>query len=201
LLNGASWGVAIDHTFSVSGLGPGEYTIQIVDATGCASNVLTVLIPFPGLNFLIGTTLFPSTMYASNEEPVATPEPIRVWRSMLTASMQYYLGSVGQELTLGYALTVAGLPGILEGSVLTDMTRQRIWGVDMTAQVGIGGQVQSYRPQSDEPGSQPAFIVLKASAGYTVAKRIRLQANLECRGWSTIERPRLSFGVSLPFKP
>ena len=173
LLNGASWGVAIDHTFPVDGLGPGEYTIQIVDATGCASNVLTVVIPFPGLDLLIGTTLVPTTMYASNEEPVTIPEPVRVWRSMLTASMRYYLGSVGQEFSLGYALPVAGLPGILEGSLLTDVTRHRIWGVDMTAQVGIGGQVESNSPRSDGSGSPPAFIVLKASAGYTVAKRIR----------------------------
>jgi hypothetical protein len=198
LLNGDSWGVAIDNTFPVGGLGPGEYTIQIIDATGCASNVLTVLIPFPGLNLMIGTSIISSTFYDSNVEPIALPEPRHLWRSMLTASMQYNIGTIRQEVKLGYAIPFAGAPGVVEASYLSDITRYSIRGVGLSLQGGLGCHFEKSMNALDVKSSQANYVLLRANTGYTIARKVRLQASIECRGWRYIERPRVEFGVSIP---
>lgn len=198
LLNGNSWGVAIDHTFPVGGLGPGEYTIQIIDATGCASNVLTVLIPFPGLNFKIGTSIISSTIDDSNNEPVALPLPRSLWRSMLTASLQYKIGSLTQEVKLGYAVPFAGLSGMVEAAYLTDIKRYSIQGIGLSLQGGLGCLFRKSINVLDEKATQPNYISLRAITSYTIARKLILQASIECRGWEYVEKPRIEFGVSIP---
>ena len=115
------------------------------------------------------------------------------------ASMQYNIGTIRQEVKLGYAVPFAGVPGMVEASYLTDIKRYSIRGIGLSLQGGLGCHFEKGMNALDVKTSQPNYVLLRANTGYTIARKIRLQASIECRGWRYIERPRVEFGVSIPF--
>jgi hypothetical protein len=196
LLNGNSWGVAFDNAFQVTGLGVGTYMIQIVDATGCVSNILNVLIPPPPITMSFGTSLMQTVVDASNAEPV-THEPITLWRSMVTSSAEYYIGNIRQEVIARYAIPVAGNPGFAEVVYLADIGRYSFNRFGFALQGGLGSHFEKQEGSSAHTLAQPNYVLLKASGGYTLAKRFRFFGSVEWRGWERLVVPRVEIGVSI----
>lgn len=198
LLNGNSWGLAFDNAFQVNGLGVGTYMVQIVDATGCVSNILNILVPPPPIIMSLGTSMMQTEVSASNDEPV-THEPATLWRSMLTGSMAYYIGNVRQEVVARYALPVGPHPGFAEVIYMTDIGRYTLKGVGFALQGGLGSHIEKQEGRAVHTLAQPNYLLLRASGGYTLAKRFRFYGSVEVRGIEKIEMPRIELGMSIPF--
>jgi len=198
LLNGSSWGLALDHAFQVTGLGAGAYTIQIVDANGCVSNILDVLIPFPPITMSFGMSMMQTEINESKAEPVSH-EPFTLWRSILTGSMEYYIGNIRQEVIARYAVPVVDQPGFTELVYMTDIGRYTLKGVGFALQGGLGTHFEKQEGRSVHTFAQPSYVLLKASSGYTLAKRFRFYGSVEVRGWEKLEIPRVEIGLSIPF--
>lgn len=198
LLNGDSWGLALDHTFQVSGLEVGEYTVQIIDANGCASNILVIIVPFPDIIFSFGTSVLQTEPDVSNDV-LETYSPSTLWRQTLTASVKYTTGSVYQEVVVRYAAPVHQHDGFVELAYMTDLIRYSPGGVGLAIQGGAGGHFESDYDIKSSARTLPTYLLLKASGGYTVARRFRLQGSIEMRAWEKLETLRIEMGVSIPF--
>jgi hypothetical protein len=198
LLNGNSWGVALDNVFQVSGLEVGAYTIQIVDASGCVSNILDVSIPFPGIAFNLGMSWFQTDVNEINDEPVSQALATQ-WRSTVTSSLAYYVGKTKQELLAKFVVPVADHPGFTELAYISDIRRYTLKGGSVALQGGLGSHFEKHESISTESTALPKYLLLKAGSEYTIAKRFRLHGSIEMRCWDRIEKPRIELGLSIPF--
>lgn len=176
----------------------GEYTIQIIDAEGCVSNVLTIIVPFPDIIFSFGTSILQTRVEESNEG-LESSRPGSLWRSVVTGSVKYPFGSVYQEVTAKYALPLPDQPGFVEMAYMTDIRRYTQAGVGLTLQGGIGGHFEKHQEGAKLQNHLPTYLVLKASGGYTIARAFKLQASLEMRWWNKLALPQLEVGLSFPF--
>lgn len=198
LLNGNSWGLALDHTFQVSGLEVGEYTVQIIDANGCASNLLVIIVPFPDIIFSFGTSMLQTDPDVSNDVPESY-RPSNLWRQTMTASVKYTIGSVYQEVMARYAAPVHQHDGFVELAYMTDLFRYSPGGVGLALQGGAGGHFERDFDIKSSARALPTYLLLKASGGYTFARRFRVQGSIEMRALEKLEKPRIEMGLSIPF--
>jgi hypothetical protein len=96
LVNGVFHSIANNNTIVIGGLGVGTYTVQVVDALGCESNELTIVVPPPGIIISLASVI------ASIPYDVSAPEmehSLRVAQG-ISVQMEYTLGGVHQQLRM-----------------------------------------------------------------------------------------------------
>lgn len=202
-LNGIPIFTTTENVFFIEGVGVGEYSVQIIDAQGCTSNVLIVVVPFPDIMISFGTSIVYSRPDASNEQPVGVDQQ-HIWRSALRGSLRYYIGKIDQEIRLLYAPSLANrngtyYPGFLEAEYMMEAGNY-IWkNVILSLQGGLGMHATTAPHYGSEATSMSNYWLLRANAGYTLARKVRLEGSVSLRGWDRIELPVLEFSVSVPF--
>ncbi len=201
-LNGIPYFTAIEHNFSVEGLGVGEYTIQIMDANGCFSNILMVIVPPPDIILSFGTGVVHYPYDEQNPEHISNGYP-QQWSNGLLASLQYYIGNRAQEIRMIYTATNRkNIPdfdhGYMELQYLSEMKRIEWKQFLVSLDGGLG--VRTVIPYlSNTNSSFPQFWTLRASAAYNVSRTLKLECNFSVQGWTNIQKPVIEFSVTMPF--
>jgi large repetitive protein len=201
LVNEVPYQTANTNTIQINGLGVGEYVVQIIDATGCMSNVLLVIIPFPDIILSFGTGISNVSYDVANEQP-NVPTTIDEWRNGLWVSVKYPVKGLRQELQMMYMIPQTGggnayAPGILQLEHMTDIKRMHWKKIQFGLQGGIGMQYMNQDDQFLVPDTLKQYWTIQSSAGFSVAKKIRLQGNFSVQGWAKVERPvaEISFSI------
>lgn len=197
LLNGLPYITALDHIFEVGGLGVGEYSIQIIDAEGCMSNVIFVLIPFPDIILSFGTS-FSNTSYVTANEQPAIPGSVEDWRNGLWISLQYPFKSVSQEIQMTYLPPLSGInkkytSGIVRIEHLTNIKKISWNTIQWTLKGGIG----IYHFGGGDRTGMNQFCTLQSSVNMKCFRSIRLHGTVSLEGWKKLEKPVWSISIRM----
>lgn len=200
LLNGNSWGVAINHTFTITGLGVGNYTVQLIDATGCPSNILPFTIPFPDIILEFGGGI------SGADVPTFNPELPAVfhWNKSLSLSMRYPIGRTFQQFRLSYLSGDHRAPDAPLAARLTlehlTTIKQLTWEkTQLGLQAGLGlHRFLGIGSMTDMDEMTP-YVTAQFSASHTLLKHIQVQGRLSIWGWDKIRRPEIQLAAVMPF--
>ncbi len=197
-VDGIPMATANSNTFTVGGMGIGMHTIQIEDANGCFSNILSVLIPFPDFTFSIGTSFSTFPFNEIFSEAANLPIGDIVSTGMLT-EVNYHMGtfpqhglflyapfSISRQFYNGYLIEVQ------HRSQLGSLNRKNI---RVILEGGLGMQFGSVL---SENFSSP-FIVLNGNGTMRIGKRVRLETELGLNLWNHLNDPYWRIILNLPF--
>ncbi len=194
LLNGSVIGLALDHFFEVGGLGVGPHTIQVIDALGCASNVLNIFVPFPDIILSFGTGVQP-TFLPAHAEPTA-PGARQEWRNTLLVTIQYPAQKFGYETRLTMASPFAGRDkadqGWVEAEQLASLKPIRYKGFSLQSQVGLGARHLWGTDSGTSSNPFQTFWTAGATAQYNWDRIGRIEGRLMMRGWYKVQPPVLT---------
>ena len=184
-----------DNFFTISGLGVGHYTIQIIDSQGCASNIVEADVPFPGITFSFGTGI-QSVIPTSDPEHISSGQ---LWSSGFYSSLHYYIGNRSQELQFFYAIPDdrSSLPHIHTEVFIIDhfseIARTEWKKIQLKLQGGIGFTIL---PKGrTEIGYDPQHWIIRANASYKLGKILQLKCSTDLRGWRKMEIPGVDLGI------
>ena len=195
LLNGLPVSMVSENFFTISGLGVGHYTIQIIDAEGCASNIVEADVPFPGITFSFGTGIH-------NIIPISDPEhisPGQLWNSGLYTSLHYYIGNRSQELQFYFSFpddrhshhNIHSELFVIDH--FSEIARTEWKKIQFKFQGGIGFTML--------PGGQTDFAIdpqhwiVRGNAGYKLGKILQLKCSAELQGWKKMEKPYVDVSI------
>jgi len=195
-VNNAFHGTTSSSTFQVSGLATGFYDVQIVDATGCMSNVLMVIIPLPNIVLSLGVALINTPITSVKDQP--GPALPNSWHLASMGSMHYRLGKREQLVRMIYSPAHYNF----------HFSYSTWWQVEHLSEIislhqkhysfsingGIGAQHAVSPIEID-----PFYFSINANTGYTVGKLLHLQADMSMKGWSTIDSPQWIISATIPF--
>ncbi len=192
-LDGAFYGSVNSHTFSVEGLGVGEYEIRVIDANGCISNFLFAEVPPPAIIFSLGSVVLYTPSLTTNPERSAV-EGIGV-HSFFKASVDMPQGKTWHELQVLYSPTSKSSFVI---DYYRDLYRWRFEKVQFRTQAGLGIHHGETGQMYDAPSS-PMHWNLKGSAQYSFGKYVDMRGAVTFAGWDHIASPILELGCSIKF--
>jgi hypothetical protein len=198
LLNGLPWGLTTETTFTIEGLGAGDYTVQVRDVNGCESNILFVTVPlFGSLGLELGfgfaamplnPALIPEQSHTEYEQGVT---------SFVDVGLHYRMGGIKQEgrimmfekLTPGPSLKKRGEIGC-RISQIVEIWRWDIKDIEVRALGGLSvdmirGDVMN---RSWEVGGV---------ASWGGGKFGRMEMVMRVRGWARIEGVEMGVGVRM----
>lgn len=194
-LDGAFYGSVNSHTFSVEGLGVGEYEIRVIDANGCISNFLFAEVPPPAIIFSLGTSVIYSPSI-SNDSERSGVEGMNV-TSFFTASVDIPQGNTWHEVQLLYS-PISRSSFVLD--YYRDLYRIKLQNLQLRSQAGIGVHHGDAAALFERPNT-PMHWNLKGSAQYNLGKYIDLRGAITVAGWDKIATPIIELGcrVKIPF--
>jgi len=185
-VDGLPTSTANANTFTVGGMGIGDHTIQIQDASGCISNLAIVTIPFPDIILSLGTVLMNSPTYISLPESLPSVNA-DVWRVGMAVRLEYKIHHIVQRLQL------AGSPEVF----LNQHSAPGIWMIEQRSQLTYfrtgqfafhleGGMGCRFIPgRSGFPHS--TFLSLASTFSLRLEKYIHLEGEFGLRGWEEME--------------
>jgi hypothetical protein len=195
-VNDGFYGTTSSSSFQVTGLATGFYDIHIVDATGCMSNVVMVIIPLPTVVFSLGVALVNSPPAAAFEQP-ASGLPT-YWNTGVLASMKYHIGKKSQRLRMLYSPEYSDYhfyhPAWMQVEHLSDILTWRPKQCSFSLEGGIG-----IRPTYYDVNYEPVYVSLNASTQINLGKILHLAAEVSLRGWSRLETPQWMINATFPF--
>lgn len=196
LLNTVNIGQSNDGIIEIYDLETGMYTVQIIDANGCASNILILDVP-PATGILsFGATIGNLPVLADTREQAEGKG--NQWTGLgLYGTFHYCIGKSNQALRLlfipGLATGDGDFRNYLEGE--NRVTLYRYAGKNHKAQLqgGFG-----FRNQVDLPGHASAYLSLTASSTLRFKNAMIIQSEIALRGWSTFETPQWRLLLTFP---
>jgi hypothetical protein len=187
--------MANDHTVLVGGLGVGDYMIQLVDAAGCASNILLVTIPFPDGVLSFGAVI----TQVSAAMPEHASGSSTAFSSGLLAKYQYYRGRTPHQVQFVYIPPWVGAQHVFAGWAEAEHRSQlMLWKrkkFDLNVAYGLGLRTGF----SHGADIDPAFLSLNIASRVEMGKWLHVHAEVGWRGWREIERPIWMVVITVPF--
>jgi hypothetical protein len=98
-VNGELYGSSPGEIIEIGGLGVGAYTVQVIDASGCESNELIIMVPFPDNILAFGTGMVNVSASTSNPEHTTVDEG---WANSTWMSVDYRVGKMPQRIRITY---------------------------------------------------------------------------------------------------
>ncbi|HZV45118.1 MAG TPA: Ig-like domain-containing protein, partial [Saprospiraceae bacterium] len=195
-VNDGFYGTTSSQSFQVTGLATGFYDIHIVDATGCMSNVVMVIIPLPTIVISLGVALVNSPPAAAYEQP-ASGSPT-YWNTGVLGSLEYKFGKRPQRLRMLYSPGYSDYhfyhPAWMQVEHLSDILSLRQKQYSLSLEGGIG-----LRPIYNDVNYEPVYVSLNASTQVKLGKILHLAAEVSLRGWSRLETPQWMINATFPF--
>jgi hypothetical protein len=195
-VNDGFYGTTSSLNFQVTGLMTGFYDIYVVDAAGCVSNTVMVIIPLPNSIFSMGIALTGSSVSKSNEQPAHYTSAL--FRTGFEGSLRYHFGRHAQRLRMLYTSRFSDsrsyYPALLQVEHLSSMAEWHKKQLLFSVNGGVG-----WRSVSGLENVDPAYMMLNAGAELNWRNFIHLEAELSLRGWSVLEPPAWMFIISFPF--
>ena len=196
LLNDVPYGTANDHVFTVEGLGVGEHIIQVIDADGCPSNQLFIVVPPPDI--VLGLTAGWQTgpVYVGGPEQPAYAG--QAFGFALGASVTKWQDRWGQEINLAWMQAVSRIDvrpyDVLQAELLFKPVP---WHSRTLAYEVEGGPAIRHAPGTSlvEP-----LLIVRADGTLRLAKGVGLSAFVGAEAGVRFLRPSAGVQVILPIR-
>ena len=196
LLNDLPYGTANDHVFTVEGLGVGEHIIQVIDAAGCPSNQLFVVVPPPDIVMGLTAGWQTGPVYIGKpEQPAYAGQALGL---VLGASMTKWYDRWGQEMKLSWIPALSRNPArqadLLQAEFLF---KPQPWQGSKLAWSVKGGPAIRHAPGTSlfEP-----FLLLRADGTFKLVKGVAVSAFLGAEAGIRFLRPSAGVQVNLPIR-
>jgi hypothetical protein len=191
------------NNFFLIGLSAGIHTVYLVDINACQSNTVEFFVPMSPEIFAFGVSITDAGSYSISNEQPSVYHPQKIWRSVLSGSYRFDVGSIQQVVRIVYAPTLSMNNGErVNGFIAMEYLSgpdDIIWkGISLRAQAGLG----TYHEQNDpvlKNKAEPVYWLMRASAEHTIFKRILLSGNVSARGLDFIAPISWEFGIRMPF--
>lgn len=192
LLNGANYGTANSHMFTVEGLSVGQYTIQIVDAAGCESNTIMFGVPPPTGILAFGTGVVMGNVSSTIPEHGTDNTPMIDY--VLTSSLILPTQKNAHEISVAYS-PAAGQNLTID--YYTNLGKLKLKNFDFKLQGGVG--VHHGQRVADTYASDDLYHwSVKGSFNHSIPKVVDLQAFASIGGWDKIGTPM--YGITMKIK-
>ncbi len=195
-VNGGFFGTTSNQNFQVTGLMTGIYDIHIVDAAGCVSNTVTVIIPLPNIIFSLGVAFTNSPLLSEIEQPANVAPSF--WSTAVLGSIDYQIRKRTQQLRVLYSPGVVAFknphPAWMQIENLSEIFSLHQKWSSFSLHGGLGFNTLATGLNYD-----PCFITLNANTKITIGKILYLQTEMAFRGWSKLEPPQWMISASVPF--
>ncbi|MBL0006830.1 MAG: hypothetical protein IPP25_06455 [Saprospiraceae bacterium] len=206
------YAVYVDGTFSfivnqqnffLLGLGVGIHTVYLVDIQGCPSNTVEFFVPAPTEAFAFGVSITDAGPYSTSNEQPSMYHPGKIWRSVLSGSYRFDVGSIQQVVRVLYAPPLRmnigeSANGFVAMEYLSGPQDVKWKGIGLRAQAGLGTYVKLHDPAVNQ-SAEPYYWLIRASMERTVLKRILLTGSVSARGLDFVAPISYEFGFRMPF--
>ncbi|MDX1407561.1 MAG: hypothetical protein R3330_05490, partial [Saprospiraceae bacterium] len=185
LVNEMPWTVATGTTITIEGVGAGFYTVQLMDANGCISNVLNVEVPITGPAFSIGIGLI--SLLPATSLPELPGSGMSV--PFVSGQMQYHAGGTAHTISVGVAQIRSSM--ILRFEHLTTIVQGDTKLGQLALLAGLGSRYQGHLEAPD--------WIVQLRSSHRISSILRLQADVGLTGKKTA-RPHVAVSVQLPIQ-
>ncbi|GEM_PF-1191458 len=191
------------NNFFLLGLGVGIHTVYLVDIQGCQSNTVQFFVPPPNEAFAFGVSITDAGTYSTSNEQPSVYQPGKMWRSVLSGSYRFDVGSIQQVVRVLYAPTLRmnigeSVNGFIAMEYLSGPDDFQWKGIGLRAQAGLGTYIEQHDPAVNQT-AEPVYWLIRASVEHTVFKRILLTGSVSARGLDYIAPIGWEFGFRMPF--
>ena len=191
------------QNFFLLGLGVGIHTVYLVDIQGCPSNTVEFFVPAPTEAFAFGVSITDAGPYSTSNEQPSMYHPGKIWRSVLSGTYRFDVGSIQQVVRVLYAPPLRmnigeSANGFVAMEYLSGPQDVKWKGIGLRAQAGLGTYVKLHDPAVNQ-SAEPYYWLIRASMERTVLKRILLTGSVSARGLDYIAPISYEFGFRMPF--
>ena len=139
------------QNFFLLGLGVGIHTVYLVDIQGCPSNTVEFFVPAPTEAFAFGVSITDAGPYSTSNEQPSMYHPGKMWRSVLSGTYRFDVGSIQQVVRVLYAPPLRmnigeSANGFVAMEYLSGPQDVKWKGIGLRAQAGLGTYVNLHDP-------------------------------------------------------
>ena len=191
-LDGGVWGLALDNTFVIEGVGAGPHTVQIEDPDGCFSNILEVDVPISEpLPIMIGFSVMTADASQHTNAESASYSRKFNFHSGINVALRYHTGAIMQESRLSvFASRENTLVRFEQVAVLGSLHYKKFV---LESHTGLSIDLV------DDHMIMPHWMI-QGSASKRIGNMVNVSGILSFRGWEKLEIPVLEVCVKMPFK-
>lgn len=194
LLNDVFYGMTTDGTIFIEGVGVGEYTVQIVDANGCMSNILTVIVPFPDIIMTFGTSVVNiPVLQNSFEKP--SPSFGDHLTSGLSIRMIDFTVRHPQELNVFWSPSQRTIPSVLQVRYYKRIADINMHHFNWSCYGGAGITFYSNNPNADE--SFTTYWNIRSTISASVIRGMQMDASFILSGNHIYLHPSINVAMML----
>ena len=189
LLNEMPWTVATGMVITIEGVGAGFYTVQLMDANGCLSNVINVEVPFTAAELSIGLGMATPAPAASLAERPASGRGSS-FLPFISTNLSYPLG--GARHTVGLRVMQSqSLPAIHFSyqTHLSLLETEKMW-----LEAGAGLRSELFN------GDEALNWTLALRVSHRVMPRVNIRMEVGMAGWSALSGSFASLWVEMPLR-